>query len=206
MAAWALTPRSTGPATAAGVRPVLGAFGPLSPPGRLAPTLGIAMCPLHTRTAFLMLFLLTSGVASAATVYRWVDDQGKVNYSETVPEQFRSRAKAIDASANQPSAAQQQESLERAQKDKERAAASSPDSTRQPVKSARAASAPRAFTKIPSQIPNEQTDCETWQRLYLESSDCFGPYRTVRGATKPEAFEYCNVVPEPPPRCRPRIP
>jgi hypothetical protein len=151
-------------------------------------------------------FLLTSVVASAATVYRWVDDQGKVNYSETVPEQFRSRAKAIDASAYQPSAAQQQESLERAQKDKERAAASSPESGRQPVKSARAASAPRASTKIPSQIPNEQTDCETWQRLYLESSDCFGPYRTTRGATKPEAFEYCNVVPEPPPRCRPRIP
>ena len=123
--------------------------------------LGIAMCPLHTRTAVLVLFLLTSVVASGATVYRWVDDQGKVNYSETDPEQFRSRAKAIDASANQPSAAQQQESLERAQRERERAAASSPDSTRQPAKSAGAASAPQASTKIPSRIPNEHTDCET---------------------------------------------
>jgi hypothetical protein len=41
----------------------------------------------------------------------------------------------------------------------------------------------------------------------MESIECFDPYRTVRGVIKPEAFDVCNVVPEPPPnRCRMRIP
>ena len=56
-------------------------------------------------------------------------------------------------------------------------------------------------------MPDESTDCQTWQQLYLESLDCFGPYRTVRGGIKPEAFERCNEVPEPPhDRCRLRLP
>ena len=56
-------------------------------------------------------------------------------------------------------------------------------------------------------MPDQDTDCETWQRLYFESIDCFGPYRTVRGGIKPEAFERCNEVPEPPvSRCRLRLP
>jgi hypothetical protein len=61
--------------------------------------------------------------------------------------------------------------------------------------------------KRPARVPDENTDCETWQRLYFESIDCFGPYRTVRGGIKPEAFERCNEVPEPPvSRCRIRLP
>jgi hypothetical protein len=61
--------------------------------------------------------------------------------------------------------------------------------------------------KRPAQVPNDRTDCETWQRLYFESIECFGPYRTVRGGIKPEAFDRCNLVPEPrPDRCRLRSP
>lgn len=61
--------------------------------------------------------------------------------------------------------------------------------------------------KRPAQVPDERTDCDTWQRLYQESIDCFGPFRTARGGLKPEAFQACNVVQEPPPtRCRQRIP
>jgi len=158
-------------------------------------------------TASFALWLQVVASTSAATVYRWVDDQGKVHYSEVVPERYRKTAKPIDATAGQPSAEQQREALERAQKERARAAAIAASKSRPPA-SAAAPEAPasRPAAKRPAQIPNDQTDCETWQRLYLESSDCFGPYRTVRGATKPEAFDVCNVVPEPPPRCRPRIP
>ncbi len=37
----------------------------------------------------------------------------------------------------------------------------------------------------PAQMPNDQTDCDTWQRLHLERIACFGSIRTVHGATKP---------------------
>jgi hypothetical protein len=50
-----------------------------------------------------------------------------------------------------------------------------------------------------------RTGRSTWQRLHQESADCFGPFRTVRGGIKPEAFEHCVEVPEPPPRCRPQL-
>ncbi len=153
------------------------------------------------------LSLLASAVVDAATVYRWVDEQGKVHYSEVVPERYRNVAKPLGIAPNQPTAEQQREALERAQKEKARAAAIATNRSLLPASAAAAPAPSRSAGKRPAQVPNDQTDCETWQRLYMESIECFGPYRTVRGATKPEAFDVCNVVPEPPPtRCRMRIP
>lgn len=34
-----------------------------------------------------------------------------------------------------------------------------------------------------------------------DSQDSFAPFRTVRGVTKAEAFDFCNPVPEPPTQC-----
>ena len=143
----------------------------------------------------------------AATVYRWVDEQGKVNYAELVPERYRAVAKPVGAPANDPTAEEQAQALDRARKDKARAAAAGADRAL-PVGATTAASdASPAAVKRPEQMPNDQTDCETWQSLYLESMACFGPYRTVRGGYKVEAYALCKEVPEPPPyRCLPRIP
>ena len=151
-----------------------------------------------------LLLLAASQEALASTIYRWVDDKGQVHYSENVPERFRAIAKPVGKPAADPSAEEQRKALERARKEKAKAATIVHDQVQPPASAAATSSAPG---KRPRQVPNDQTDCETWQRLYQESIDCFGPYRTVRGATKPEAFDVCNVVPEPPPtRCRQRIP
>ena len=142
-----------------------------------------------------------------ATVYRWVDDQGKVHYAEIVPQRYQGVAKAIDAPANEPTAEQHRETLARAHAAKAKAAEMATDRQRLPASAPMAADASQPAAKRPAQMPNDQTDCDTWQRLYLESIECFGPFRTVRGATKPEAFEVCNVVEEPPAtRCRRLIP
>ena len=140
-------------------------------------------------------------------MYRWVDDQGKVHYSDVVPERYRSAAKPVNAPANEPTGEQQREALERAQKEKDKARAIGTHREGPAASAPPPSAAAKPSGKRPAQIPNDQTDCETWQRLYMESIECFGPYRTVRGATKPEAFEQCNVVPQPPPsRCRMRTP
>lgn len=137
---------------------------------------------------------------AGATVYRWEDDQGATHYSEVVPEQYRSAAQPVDVTATEPTAEQRQDAIMRAQKQKARAEAIRPD-PRQPSANAPLA-ARRPVVKRPAEVPTDQTDCDTWQRLYEESMECFGPYRTVNGI-KPEAFEACNVVAEPPPdRCR----
>jgi hypothetical protein len=53
----------------------------------------------------------------------------------------------------------------------------------------------------PAQTVTERTDCATSWRLYDESLACFGPFQTVRGAIKAEAFDVCKVVANPEPRC-----
>ena len=144
------------------------------------------------------LCLLASAGAADTTVYRWVDDNGRVNYSETVPERYRSVAKPITVPAAAPPA-------EVPRNTSSAATAGKPASAAQPA--ARRPPPPKPAGKRPARMPDDSTDCETWQRLYFESIDCFGPYRTVRGGIKPEAFERCNEVPEPPVnRCRLRLP
>ncbi len=58
--------------------------------------------------------------------------------------------------------------------------------------------------KRPAEVVTDATDCGAWWRLYDESIACFGPFRTTRGATKVEAFEVCNVIASPVPKCGPR--
>ena len=153
--------------------------------------------------------LLTSASLSVAgaAVYRWVDDQGKVHYAEVVPQQYQGVARQVGAAANEPSAEQRRDALARAQQAKAKAAEIATERQQPPTLAPSAAGTSRPAGKRPAQIPNDQTDCKTWQRLYMDSIDCFGPFRTAHAATKPEAFEVCNVVAEPPPsRCRVLIP
>ena len=74
-----------------------------------------------------------------------------------------------------------------------------------------ASSAPRppraasqSDAKRPTEVVTADTDCTTWWRIYDKSVECFGPFRTTRGATKPEGFDRCNVVASPEPKCGPR--
>lgn len=167
------------------------------------------------------LCLLAPVSASAAgdAVYRWVDDQGKVHYAEIVPQRYQDVAKRVDAPADEPSAEQRREALERADQNKaraaelateratERAADRAAEKQQLPTSTPPAAVASQPAGKLPAQTPNAQTDCKTWQRLYQESMACFGPFRTVGGGTQAEAFAHCNVVAEPPAaRCRLLIP
>ena len=145
---------------------------------------------------------LASGLVNpaSATVFRWEDDQGATHYSEIVPERYRSVAKPVDVTATDLTSEQSQDAIRRAQKEKARAEAIQSNRSPPPVRVPLAV--PQPLVKRPAELPTDQTDCDTWQRLYEESMECFGPYRTVNGI-KPGAFEACNVVAEPPQdRCR----
>ena len=158
-------------------------------------------CVLLGRLAAIgALGLFACAAAAATTVYRWVDDNGRVNYSETVPERYRSVARPVAVPAAAPTA-------DATRDDAGAAAAGKPASAAQPVSRRPPPALPKPVAKRPARVPDDSTDCDTWQRLYFQSLACFGPYRTVRGGIKPEAFERCNEVPEPPVnRCRLRVP
>jgi hypothetical protein len=155
------------------------------------------------RTLLTSLVLATAVAANATVIYRWVDEDGRTHVSDVVPDKYKKSATRIDSTQYEASPAQRKEAQERAAKEKalvEEAAkrrASAP-----PSAPASVASAPAA-AKRPAQGVTDSTDCETWWRLYHESEECFGAYRTVRGGLKPEAFEMCNPIPSPKPKCGP---
>jgi len=152
--------------------------------------------------AFLLLSFL--GAANATTVFRWVDKQGKTHFSDVVPQAYKAIAKPVDQPAVEPSPQESRSAIEHAAEQKAEAA-------KAPAAALGAGSAmstaPRkesqGIGKRPAKAPTEDTDCETWKRLFQESSECFGPYNLVGGGIKKEAFEHCTPVVRPPLRCEP---
>jgi ABC-type uncharacterized transport system permease subunit len=49
-----------------------------------------------------VLIAAAPSAAQAATIYRWVDDQGKTHYSEQVPPKYQKTARALVSGAPNP--------------------------------------------------------------------------------------------------------
>ena len=162
---------------------------------------------MMTREPFAALALvLLSTCAGATSICRWVDERGRTQIAEVVPEKYKKAAICTDSRRYELSAEQRQAAERRVAEDKARArqAAAKPpgNGASSAPRPARAAFQPGA--KRPTEVVTDATDCPTWWRIYDESVECFGPYRTTRGATKPEGFDKCHVVESPEPECGPR--
>lgn len=143
---------------------------------------------------------LAASPPGTAAVYRWVDDQGRTHYADTVPERYRDRATRVDTgSATSPAGG----AVPRAPANTPATPGTQPE--RRPPRAAAAAPPASTPARRPAQGVTASTDCATWWRLYDESEACFGPLRTVGGGLKPEAFDHCTEVPNPAPRCGPRV-
>ena len=155
-----------------------------------------------------MLLGLVAPQGQATAICRWLDEDGRTQLSDTVPPRYRNQATCTDSqryelTPEQQRAAQQQAADDRARARAREGRAQVPAARASaPLRPAPAARAPLA--KRPATVPTDTTDCPTSWRLYDESAECFGPYRTTRGAIKVEAFDVCNVVPSPELRCGPR--
>jgi hypothetical protein len=144
---------------------------------------------------------------AATPLCRWVDDNGRTQLAETVPERYKAVATCTDSARYEIPPAQWRAARQRADDERQRAARAA-QAAASPMPAASASSAPAASApadarapKRPAQALSERTDCATSWRLYDESLACFGPFQTVRGAIKAEAYEVCNVVASPEPRC-----
>ncbi len=156
--------------------------------------------------AMVVTMLLVPAGAGAAPLCRWVDDSGRTQMAGTVPDPYKAAATCTDSQQYEISPEQRRAGEQRAEADKARARS---EATRLPVPSASgktrtATPPPPSLTKRPAEVVTDATSCSTWWRLYDESGECFGPYRTARGGTKAEAFAVCNVVLSPESRCGPR--
>jgi hypothetical protein len=154
--------------------------------------------------AVALLFLSIS--AAATPICRWVNESGRTQIAEVVPEQYRKVAICTDSQKYELSPEQHQAAERRVAEDQARArqAAARPPGDRASSAPGPAEAASQPGVKRPTEVITDATDCPTWWRIYDESVDCFGPYRTTRGATKVEGFDKCNVVASPEPKCGPR--
>jgi hypothetical protein len=143
----------------------------------------------------------------ATPLCRWVDDHGLTQFAQTVPERYKAVATCTDSARYDIPPAQLRAAQQRAEDERQRAAraasvaapGSAASSASASARPAAAASAPAP--KRPAQAMTERTDCATSWRLYDESLACFGAFQTVHGAIKAEAYDVCNVVASPEPRC-----
>ena len=155
--------------------------------------------------------ITAAALAGAATVHagvicQWTDDTGRTHFAQVVPDKYKKVARCTDAqkfelSPEQERAAQQRLAQDRARARADAAKPAAPSASSAPPASSAAS---QARAKRPAQNVTDATECPTWWRLYDESVDCFGPFRTTRGAIKVEALDVCNVVASPEPKCGPR--
>jgi hypothetical protein len=155
--------------------------------------------------AALALALLSAG-AGATSICRWVDESGRTQMAEAVPEKYKKVATCTDSQKYEPSPEQRQAAERRAAEDKARAsqAPAKPLVERDSSAALPTRPASQASAKRPTEVVTDATDCPTWWRVYDESLECFGAFRTTRGGTKDEAFDKCNVVRSPELKCGPR--
>jgi hypothetical protein len=123
-----------------------------------------------------------------------VDEEGTVHYGDSVPDKYK------DSATHKPQLKDDHpvidvEGTAREQRARQRA--------RQVLESDSAPSAAPASANPPAPAVSENTGdmtCEEqWQR-YNASQACFAPYRLANGGIRPEAFDNCVAVPQPP-RC-----
>lgn len=167
-----------------------------TPRSRPAPVShGSRMLPLALVLAF------ASAGAGASPVCRWVDASGQTHVSDTVPSAYQAGASCTDSDQFELTPAQQRDAERRTADEQFRArnlGVLPPAGV--------ASGVPRAprSAKRPAEAITDATDCPTWWRIYDESSACFGPFRTLQGSIKPEAFDQCNEVASPELKCGPR--
>ena len=153
----------------------------------------------------LALMLLTPGLG-ATSICRWVDANGHVQMSDVVPDGYQNSASCTDSQKYELSPEQQRDAEKRAadtrsllRSHEQGAPAQPPSGTAGP-----AGAEPQVRAKRPAQLVTDATDCQSWWRIYDESSECFGPFKTTQGGIKPEAFDQCNEVKSPELQCGPR--
>ena len=155
---------------------------------------------MNPRSVVVVCCTLWVAVVHSADIYQWVDEQGRTQVSDTVPDEYKSTAKKFDSGSFELSPQQRSEAEAAAAKEKESAAKAR--SERQAAENRENTDAAESAQDASSATsPTPESDCATLQRLFAESQECFAPYRMDNGAVRPEAFEKCTELPDPSPKC-----
>jgi hypothetical protein len=125
-------------------------------------------------------------------IYKWTDKEGKVHFSDSVPDPYKHKAIAVDLRQATVTTADSEAAKDRLEREKAKAAE---------YQSARDQNNKTAnvSTSMPNKnLTSDKKDtCEEQWKKYDESYACFNPYRIRQGIVKPEAFQHCTVMEQP---------
>jgi len=145
----------------------------------------------------------------ASDIYRWVDENGRVQLSDRVPDQFKKSAIRIDSRQFELTPEQRQQAQARAAAEKSRAAEA--DAREASSRAAEAGSTPppnSLNSRAPVSRPTVgSSTCAALRQAWKDSAACFAPFQNRTGL-KPGAYEACGAqVPYPDTReCAPEAP
>ena len=138
------------------------------------------------------------GLAAAADIYRWVDEQGRVQMSDRPPPKASGQVIKQDSRPGDVTPEQRRAAQDRAVRDQELLKSAEEERNKQPPpqspKPRSAASNGFADESDPSLPPRASAeDCRMWRAEYYRSKACFAPFRNGRGrGIKAEAFAICG--------------
>lgn len=144
-----------------------------------------------------LLLGLAGGAAWGVPMYSWVDEHGRVNISDTVPEQFRKSARRIESTRFNVSEKQRREAAVRMAALTSAAASRPAGAARAPLLSGPAFAAPRSAA---GSAP-EASDCATRLQRFREAQDCFQSGPRNQNGTVNAAKSNCPDIVDPSPQC-----
>ena len=143
-----------------------------------------------------------SGAAAASdagTIYEWVDDSGRMQASDTVPEKYKGVARRVDPSSSRLSAGEQEEAERQAVTLKAKAASAAPLS--QPASVAARPDAGRPASLSGSPPATDTPECTAWRRQVAASRECFVAFSNRHGSS---GLRSCSNEPDPQSPCGPQ--
>lgn len=148
---------------------------------------------MFSKNILLLFFGLIYAGFSQADTYKWIDDNGRTNFGDSVPEKYKAKAEKIEIKENVVPANTPQTLPDNEEK---------PDIPAENLKDKLKEEQPKVLEMAPPKdLPTSQLksneDCEAQMQKYRESQECFAPYRTVRGGIKEEGVNRCTVVKQP---------
>jgi hypothetical protein len=132
----------------------------------------------------------------AAEMYRWIDERGVTNISDSVPDKYKAIAQRVDTTQFDAEEARRRESARRA------AVPASGAASAASVAASASAATPGALSASAAAANGD--DCPTLQRRFRDAQKCFGPaVRTINGNVNSARSPECPNVVDPEPKCGP---
>ena len=156
-------------------------------------------CLMSTFLATLFWAASCFSPAYGADIYRWVDENGRIHYSDAAPHRSRKSVTRMDSRQYELTPEQRKEAEARAARDRA-ASVNVPERKAEAAPSVAPANPPENHASAKPEAP--ASDCDTLLQRFWESYECFAPFMNVNGSYKPNAFETCGpAVPYPAREC-----